>query len=244
MFTGPALPFSVNAACLSDNAGSEGEGDMRKVLLALVMWLWAGHFSTAARAETVTVAMFGDSLTQGYGLVQSEGLVPQLQAWLDAHDADTRLINAGVSGDTTAGGLARIGWTLTDDVDAVVVALGGNDMLRGIDPAVSRANLDGILDAAAKAGVGVLLMGMKAPGNFGPDYKTAFDGMYPDLAQAHGVALHPNLLAGIGRAVDGDATKLQQYFQSDNIHPNAAGVAVIVEDIGPAVFEFTRRARR
>ncbi|AVO37616.1 arylesterase [Pukyongiella litopenaei] len=217
---------------------------MRKVLLALVIGLLAGHFSTAARAETVTVAMFGDSLTQGYGLVQSEGLVPQLQAWLDARGADARLINAGVSGDTTAGGLARIGWTLTGEVDAVVVALGGNDMLRGIDPAVSRANLDGILDAADRAGVGVLLMGMKAPGNFGPDYKAAFDGMYPDLARAHGVALHPNLLGGIGRAVGGDATRLRQYFQGDNIHPNAAGVAVIVEDIGPAVFDLTRELRR
>ena len=132
--------------------------------------------TTAVFAEPITIAAMGDSLTQGYGLQAEQGFVPQLQAWLDENGADAKIVNAGVSGDTTAGGLARAAWTLTPDVDAMIVALGGNDMLRGIDPAASKANLAGILDAAAAQDVDVLLIGMQAPGNFGPAYKEAFDG--------------------------------------------------------------------
>uniref|UniRef100_UPI003517D9C2 GDSL-type esterase/lipase family protein n=1 Tax=Pseudooceanicola sp. TaxID=1914328 RepID=UPI003517D9C2 len=113
---------------------------MRKVLLSIIL-IWTGF---VARAEPVTIAALGDSLTQGYGLPQQAGFVPQLQDWLRAEGAEVVLINAGVSGDTTAGGAARVDWTLTPEVDAMIVALGGNDLLRGIDPAVSRANLEAI----------------------------------------------------------------------------------------------------
>lgn len=116
-----------------------------------------------AQADEVVIAALGDSLTQGYGLVQEDGFVPQLQAWLAEQGADVTIINAGVSGDTTAGGLSRVDWTLTPDVDALIVALGGNDLLRGIAPEVSRANLQGILSAAAANSVPVLLVGMQAP---------------------------------------------------------------------------------
>lgn len=118
----------------------------RKVGLALIL------STAAAQADTVTIAALGDSLTQGYGLVPEEGFVPQLQGWLEAQGADVNVINAGVSGDTTAGGLSRVAWTLTPDVDAMIVALGGNDLLRGIDPDVSRANLNGILQAGPRRG--------------------------------------------------------------------------------------------
>ena len=121
---------------------------------------------TMAAAEPVTIAALGDSLTQGFGLVPEAGFVPQLEAWLKDAGADVALINAGVSGDTTAGGLSRVGWTLTPEVDAMIVALGGNDLLRGIDPAASRANLDGILAAAAEADVPVLLVGIESPQRF------------------------------------------------------------------------------
>ena len=113
---------------------------MRKALV-LIAAVWP----VAVAGEDIVVAALGDSLVQGFGLVPEEGFVPQLQAWLNARDIDARLINAGVSGDTTAGGLSRVAWTLTPEVDAMIVALGGNDLLRGIDPASSRTNLDGIL---------------------------------------------------------------------------------------------------
>jgi len=194
--------------------------------------------SGPAAAETLTIAALGDSLTQGYGLAVEDGFVPQLQNWLDENGADVTLINAGVSGDTTAGGLSRVVWTLTPDVDGMIVALGGNDLLRGLDPKVSRANLDGILSAAQKADVDVLLVGMNAPGNYGPEYKSAFDGMYPDLAAEYGTELLDSFFQGL--AVDGKLPELsqaQQYFQADGVHPNKEGVSRIVAAMGPKVLD-------
>ena len=198
-------------------------------------------FSSAALAEEITIAAMGDSLTQGFGLPAEQGFVPQLQAWLDGQGHAVRLINAGVSGDTTAGGLSRVAWTLTDDVDALIVALGGNDMLRGIDPAVARTNLDGILRAATEAEVPVLLVGMDAPPNYGPDYEAAFDAMYPELAEQYGAGLHPNFLGALAALEDRDLA-LRTYMQGDGIHPNAEGVALIVSDIGPSVEALLERA--
>lgn len=189
-----------------------------------------------AFANPVTIAAFGDSLTQGFGLVPDEGFVPQLEAWLTEQGADVTLINAGVSGDTTAGGLSRIEWTLTPEVDAILVALGGNDLLRGMDPAASRANLEGILEIATERDLDVLLIGMEAPSNYGTDYKTAFDRIYPELAKTYGVALHPNFLGALTSLENRSAT-VAEFMQSDGIHPNAKGVALIVNDIGPAVLE-------
>ncbi|MCW1951125.1 MAG: arylesterase [Octadecabacter sp.] len=190
----------------------------------------------AVQAETVTIAALGDSLTQGYGLPVDDGFVPRLEAWLQAQGADVEVINAGVSGDTTAGGLSRVAWTLTPDVDAMIVNLGGNDLLRGIDPAVSRANLDGILRAAQDAGVEVLLVGLDAPSNYGPDYEAAFEGMYSDLAQVYGLELYADYFAPLNDGADLDAARAL-YMQADGIHPNAVGVGEIVEGIGPAVLE-------
>lgn len=195
----------------------------------------------AAAADTVTVAALGDSLTQGYGLVPGDGFVPQLEGWLRAGGADVVVLNAGVSGDTTQGGLSRVGWTLTPEVDAMIVALGGNDLLRGIDPAVSRANLDGILTAAGEAGVPVLLVGMTAPGNYGPDYKAAFDAMYPELAAEHGALLAASFLAPVAEAVEGGAA-MRTLMQPDGIHPSAEGVRLIVEALGPHVLELVAAA--
>lgn len=192
-------------------------------------------------AADVTIAALGDSLTQGYGLPADEGFVPQLQRWLDAQGAEATVLNAGVSGDTTQGGLSRVDWTLTPDVDALVVALGGNDVLRGIDPAVSRANLDGIMKAAAARDLPVLLVGMTAPGNYGADYKARFDAIYPDLAAEYGAILHPDFLGALAAIEDRQAA-MESYMQPDGLHPNAAGVARIVEDIGPSVLELIDRA--
>lgn len=189
--------------------------------------------ASAAAADPVTIAALGDSLTQGYGLPVDQGFVPQLEGWLLARGHDVILVNAGVSGDTTAGGLARIGWTLSPDVDALIVALGGNDMLRGIDPALSRENLAGILDVARMQGIPVLLVGLPAAQNYGEDYKAAFDAMYPALSADYGAALFPDFFAGL-RGGD-EAQARRDYMQPDGIHPNAEGVARIVERIGPAV---------
>ena len=195
-----------------------------------------------AEAETVTVAALGDSLTQGFGLPPNDGFVPQLQAWLDGQGADVRMINAGVSGDTTAGGLSRIEWTLTSEVDALIVGLGGNDLLRGIDPAASRANLSGILQVAEVRGLPVLLVGVEAPSNYGAEYKAAFDAMYSELAEEFGALYHDNFL---GALLDGKdrQTALAELMQGDAIHPNATGVALIVADIGPRVVELIALAR-
>lgn len=196
----------------------------------------------SAAGEPLRIAALGDSLTQGYGLPAEEGFVPQLQAWLDHRGANVELINAGVSGDTTRGGLSRLDWTLGDGAGALMVALGGNDLLRGIDPAASRENLDEILRRSTQRDIPVLLIGMKASGNFGRDYKAAFDGIYPALAEKYGVLYEPEFLGALTARSDGPAA-LGQYLQEDNLHPNAEGVALIVEAIGPRVLDLARAAR-
>lgn len=208
---------------------------IRKLIFGFVF----GFSGFAAVAEPVTIAALGDSLTQGYGLRQQDGFVPQLQSWLDARGADVVLINAGVSGDTTAGGASRVAWTLTPEVDAMIVALGGNDLLRGIPPQVARANLDSILRAAGEAKIEVLLIGLSAPGNYGPDYKTAFDAIYPELAAQYGTLYAENFLAGV-MATDGRADA--GMMQSDGIHPNAQGVKRIVEALGPQVLALIKQS--
>ncbi|MEO1239024.1 MAG: arylesterase [Pseudomonadota bacterium] len=178
----------------------------------------------------------GDSLTQGYGLVPDDGFVPQLQRWLTDQGAEVAVRNAGVSGDTTAGGLARVEWSLDDDVDAMILALGANDVLRGIAPEVARANLAGILDVAQARDLPVLLVGVVAPSNYGAEYKTAFDTIYPDLAQAYGALYYEDFLDGVTSLPD-RAAALTQYVQPDGLHPNADGVALIIEAMGPSVMK-------
>lgn len=190
--------------------------------------------STPGLAEPITIAALGDSLTQGYGLPDGDGFVPQLQAWLDAHGGGVTMLNAGVSGDTTAGGLARIDWTLSDDVGALIVALGGNDLLRGLEPAESRANLDAILAKAAARGLPVLLIASSAPGNYGADYKAEFDAIYPDLAAKYGARLAPGFLDILLEGRDA-ASVLRDDLQNDGLHPNKDGVALIVARLGPEV---------
>lgn len=213
---------------------------MRKSIFLLPVVLCGGM----AMAEPVTVAALGDSLTQGYGLPAEDGFVPQLQAWLDAQGAEAKILNAGVSGDTTAGGASRVAWTLTPEVDAMIVTLGGNDLLRGIPPTVSRANLEAILKTATEAKVDVLLVGMDAPGNYGPDYKEQFDSIYPNLAEQFGTLFAPGFFEGLTSKAGSDPAALQPFFQSDGIHPNAAGVAQIVEGLGPQVLNLIRQAEK
>ncbi len=198
--------------------------------------------AAGAAAQTVNVAALGDSLVHGFGLPAEDGFVPQLQAWLDSNGGDALVSNAGVSGDTTAGGLARLEWTLASNPDALIVVLGGNDLLRGIQPAHSRENLDGILSFAAGRGVPVLLTGHEAPSNYGPEYKAEFEAMFEELSERHGALLYPRFFAALD--AKGDRREVRRlYMQDDGIHPNREGVAVIVKSIGPMVLELAARAR-
>ena len=199
----------------------------------------------AAVADEPVIVALGDSLTQGYGLEVKDGFTVQLEAWLRANGHPAVVQNAGVSGDTTAGGLARVGWSLGPDADAVIVTLGGNDMLRGIDPATSRANLDAILQEVATRKLPVLVVGMQAPGNFGGDYKAAFDAMYPDLATTYGAVLADSFFAGLtdAGADPSDPASMAAFMQGDGIHPNPEGVRLIVARLGPKVVELLGRVQ-
>ena len=196
-------------------------------------WLVAGVALAAAgpvaetHAEPLRILMLGDSLTAGYGLASRDALPARLEAALRDHGLDARVIDAGVSGDTTAGGLARLDWALGDRPHAVIVALGANDALRAIDPAVARSNLDRLLAALSQRGLPVLLAGMLAPRNLGPEYGARFDAIYPELAERHGTLLYPFLLDGVATVA--------ALNQADGLHPNEAGVEVIVERLLPSV---------
>ncbi|WP_010141089.1 arylesterase [Oceanicola sp. S124] len=192
----------------------------------------------AATAEEAKLLAFGDSLVQGYGLPQGEGFVPQLEGWLRTQGVEVSVVNGGVSGDTSAGGRSRIAWSLSGEIDAVVVVLGGNDLLRGLDPARTRENIAAILDEIRARDLPVLLVGMQAPGNFGAEYKQAFDGLYPELAEQYGAAFAPSFLAPVmGDPEAPDMAAAQARLQGDGIHPNATGVGLIVEALGPQVLE-------
>ena len=201
-----------------------------KYLITAFFLLVLGFGPLKAQDTSLRFMMVGDSITAGYGLGPGDGLVDQLNQALIAQQADIEIINAGVSGDTTAGGRARLGWSLADNPDGVILALGGNDLLRGIDPAESRRNLEAMLDMLAEADIPVLLCGMVAMRNLGPEYETAFNRIYPELAAAYKVPLYPFLLDGVALNPD--------FNQPDGIHPNTAGVAQIVRRMTPVLLDF------
>jgi acyl-CoA thioesterase-1 len=184
-------------------------------------------FANNTAESTIRLLILGDSLTAGYGLAAEEAFPAQLEEALLQSGRNVSVINAGVSGDTSAGGLARLDWALQDDPQMVIVALGGNDALRGLPPEETFANLDAILERLKVAGIHVILIGMKAPRNLGESYTTAFDQIYPRLSQKHNVSFYPFFLDGI--ALDPSLN------QADGIHPNARGIALIVERILPLV---------
>jgi acyl-CoA thioesterase-1 len=192
-----------------------------------VLLLGAVLGSVGAADRTPEVLAFGDSITAGFGLPPNEAFPARLEARLRAQGIAVHVINAGNSGDTTADGLARLDWSLADKPDVVILELGANDALRGIDPPTVRANLEAMISRVQASGAKLLLAGMKAPPNWGEDYRREFDRIYPELAQAHGVALYPFLLDGV--AMDA------RLNQPDGLHPNERGVAVLVDHIAPLV---------
>lgn len=178
-------------------------------------------------AAPVTLLALGDSLTAGYGLPAQDSFPAQLEAALRAKGRDVRVVNAGVSGDTSAGGLARLDWALADKPHAAIVALGANDGLRGLDPANMQANLDSIVAKLQAAGVKVLLTGMEAPPNLGPEYGAAYRAVFVAVAKARAVALYPFFLDGVAAN--------PALNQKDGMHPTGPGVAIIIARILPQV---------
>jgi len=192
--------------------------------LAVALLLLAGG---PAAARTISIVDIGDSLTAGLGLPASEAFPARLEARLRQDGLAVTVVNAGVSGDTTAGGLARLDWTLADKPDIVIVALGGNDALLGIDPKTVRTNLEAMIGKIQASGAKLILLGMLAPPNWGEAYQRDFDAIYPDLARAHNVPLYPFLLEGV---VMNPALN-----QPDGLHPNEKGVAIMVDRVAPLV---------
>ena len=183
-----------------------------------------------------TILALGDSLTAGYGLGPGESFPDQLQAALAEAGRDVNVINAGVSGDTTAGGKGRLGWLISGDKpDVVVVELGANDGLRAIDPASTKANLADIIEQAQAVGAVVLLAGMYAPPNLGAGYADTFNAVFPSLAETYGVVYYPFFLEGVA----GDLS----LNQADGIHPTAEGIGIVVDNILPSVIEALERAK-
>ncbi len=199
---------------------------MLKLVLFTILTV-SSSFANSTATNSVVILVLGDSLTAGYGLGQDDSFPRQLESSLATSGYPVTVINAGVSGDTTAGGLARLEWALAVNPQVVLVELGANDALRGLDPAQTYDNLDQILARLKKAGCRIVLAGMRAPRNLGLDYTFEFDQIYPDLAERHDLYFYPFFLEGV--ATDPGLN------QADGIHPNAEGVRVIVKGIQPLV---------
>lgn len=206
---------------------------LRNCLVAALLVI--SSVSAADTTRPLRIVVLGDSLVAGFNISQQDAFPAQLERALKAKGHAVEVINAGVSGDTTAAGLERLQWAVPEKTDAVILELGANDALRGLDPAQAKSNLDKIIKALKAGGSDVLLAGMSAPRNLGPEYVRAFDGMYPELAKTHDVLLYPFFLDGI--ALD---SKLNL---PDGMHPNPKGVAEITRRILPSVEQLIERVR-
>lgn len=191
--------------------------------------------SAGAAEKPVRIVVLGDSLSAGFGLSAPDALPAKLEKVLNAKGLNVTIENAGVSGDTAAGGLARLDWSVGEGTDAVILELGANDALRGSDPKQTRATLDAIIARLKARRIAVLLAGMLAPRNLGPDYAAAFDPIYPELAAAHGLILYPFILDGV--------TGNPALTLPDGLHPTAAGVDVMVKGLAPKAEELVGRVR-
>ena len=208
----------------------------RFLAAALVITLALAFTPAQAAATSLKIVMLGDSLTAGYGLPPSQALPVRLQTALKQNGYDAEIINAGVSGDTTAGGLARLDWSVPDDADGVIVELGANDALRGLPAANARKNLDAILTRLGERKIPVLLTGMLAPLNMGETYSAEFAAIFPDLSRKHRVPLYPFFLDGVAANAE--------LNQADGKHPNGKGVDVLVQRLTPVVGKWLNAVKR
>lgn len=210
--------------------------DMVTLATAVNLFLFALVLSgnAAAQDKPLKIISFGDSLSAGYGLPPASSFPARMTARLKGLGRNVLVVNASVSGDTTSAGLSRLDWAVPADAEAVIVELGANDALRGLPPTQARQNLDAILERLTARGSLVLVAGMQAPRNLGPEYAAAFDGLYRDLAAKHGALLYPFFLEGVALR--------PELNLADGIHPNERGIAVIVDGILPRVLELIDRA--
>lgn len=209
------------------------ERHMVVMVAAAALLAASGLHANEAGLRAPVIVAFGDSLTAGYGLAQDQAFPAQLQQALRARGQEVKVVNAGVSGDTAAAGLARLDWSLPDDASAVIIELGANDALQGLDPQATKATLETIITQVQARGLPMLLAGMEAPRNMGQDYVEAFNAIYVDLAARYDLLLYPFFLDGV--ALDNGLTL------DDGLHPNAQGVARIVQGILPKVEELLAR---
>ncbi|MGH7307726.1 MAG: arylesterase [Candidatus Rokuibacteriota bacterium] len=206
---------------------------MRRLLAAALGLAAFGVMSPASASGAGVIAVLGDSLTAGLGVAADEAFPALLEARLRREGYDYRVVNAGVSGDTTAGGLRRVDWVLKSKPVIVVVALGANDGLRGQSPALMRDNLEAIIARLQVSGARVLLAGMRMPPNYGAQYTREFAAVYPEVARRTGVALMPFLLDGVAAE--------PRFLQADGLHPNAAGYQIIADRLWPYLLPLLRR---
>lgn len=198
------------------------------IIALFALFFWATPVNAAQ--EEIKIIAFGDSLTAGYGLPQSDAFPVQLQAALREKGINVRVENAGVSGDTSSGGAQRLDWALNGGADFVLLELGANDALRGIEPAVTRKSLITIIEKLKSQNIPIFLTGMKAPPNMGANYRDEFDQIYIDLADQYKLAFYPFFLEGVAA--------IPSLNQEDAIHPNKEGVAIIVEKMVPFLISF------
>ena len=215
----------------------EAKNLLNKAIIPLII-LMAPTFAYSDQK----VFILGDSLTHGFGLSVEESLVNQLTNWFSGAGLEVTFINGGVSGDTTAGGLERLSWSLTDDVSALVVALGSNDVLRGFPPETTKENLSAIIEISESNKIPVLLIGTYAPGNYGEQYKLDFDAIFTDLVEEKNVAYIDSYLKPMLDDVK-NGKDVSYLLQADGLHPNPAGVKVIVEYISPQILRFLRKEK-
>jgi acyl-CoA thioesterase I len=206
-----------------------------KTILPAALAALLGAQSVRAAEPPLRILALGDSLTQGFGVPAGQDFATRLEAALKARQLPVTVINAGVSGDTSAGGLARLDWSLGENPRAAIVELGANDGLRGLSPAEMEKNLDAILARLKARNIPVLLAGMKAPRNYGPDYAAEYDAVFPRLARKHGVLFYPFFLEGVALE--------RSLVQPDGLHPNPKGVDAIVTRIVPLVLQLVRQAQ-
>lgn len=218
------------------DTGRPGRRKARRFYAASIVAFFLALFAAAAYAEPVRIVAFGDSLTAGFGLRAEEAFPAQLAAALKKRGQDVEIANAGVSGDTTAGGLARLDWSIPDGTDAVILALGANDMLRGMDPEATRKNLDAMIRRLKARKIEVLLGGMRAAPNLGAEYAAKFDSIYASLAKEHDILIYPFFLDGVAgeRALN----------LNDGIHPTGKGVSLVVARILPTVESLIERVKK
>lgn len=211
-------------------------GGWPSLLLVLAFAVLLASPAVLAQGRTLRLVALGDSLTAGFNLPQREAFPAVLEAALKARGHKVEIANAGVSGDTASGGLARVDWSVPDGTDGVILELGANDMLRGLDPAVTRKALEGIITRLKARNIPVMLAGMYGARNLGPDYVKRFEAIYADLAEKYDLVLYPFFLEGVS---GGPA----RYALPDGLHPSAEGVRVIVEKILPSVERFLERLK-